>query len=78
MIPKEDFKSQIIGRDGCDIRVFQNEMGVKVIIDNTPNSIYLSGNDERKLMIAKLVMERLVQDKKISPDAIKRYKKIYG
>lgn len=74
----ENIKGAIIGRDGRNILIFQQEMEVEVQIDNTPNKIFLLGEDSTKLSRACRVMEQLVLSKKISPEEIKRLKEVWG
>ena len=75
-IPSEDFKMKIIGRGGCNISTFEKELGVKVVIDDTPNTIFLVGDDKDRLTIAQNVMEKLIRDKKITPETIQQCKRI--
>jgi rRNA processing protein Krr1/Pno1 len=77
-IPRDDFKMHIIGREGCNIETFQQELGVKILIDDTPDKIFLIGEDKILLEIARAVMEKLIRNNKINPEEIKRYKKILG
>lgn len=77
-IPNENIKGSIIGMDGRNIVTFQQEMEVEVLIDDTPNKIFILGEDSRKLSRACKVMEQVVRCKKITPEEIKRLKEIWG
>lgn len=77
LIPNERFKMIVIGRDGLNIKTFQEVTGVKVIIDDTRGAIFLEEADFDKLKIARNIMERLVRENKITPELIREYLEIY-
>jgi ribonuclease Y len=78
LIPDEGFKMKVIGREGLNIKTFEEVTGVRVIIDNTPGIIFLEETDFDKLKVARNIMERLVRDNKITPELIRNYKEVYS
>ncbi|MCB0832776.1 MAG: DUF3552 domain-containing protein, partial [Bacteroidetes bacterium] len=69
-LPNERVKGIIIGREGRNIKAFEQITGIKVIVDDTPEVVVLSGFDPVKREIARLAMTRLVENPNIQPEQI--------
>lgn len=69
-LPHEEMKAKIIGREGKNIKAFQQLTGVTVVIDDTPQTLVLSCFDPQRREVAKIALLKLIQDGRITAERI--------
>lgn len=69
-LPNEEMKGRIIGKEGRNIKAFEQMLGVEVIVDETPDAVIISGFNSVRRYVAKIALEKLIQDGRIHPAKI--------
>lgn len=72
IIPSDELKGKIIGKEGRNIKAFERMTGVEVIVDDTPGTILISSFDPVRRHIAKVALEELIKDGRIQPAKIEK------
>lgn len=69
-LPNEEMKGRIIGKEGRNIKTFEQMLGVEVIVDETPDAVVISCYNSVRRFVAKVTLEKLIHDGRIHPARI--------
>lgn len=72
-LPNDEIKGKIIGKEGRNIKTFERQTGVELIVDDTPATISISSFDPVRREIAKIALENLITDGRIQPAKIEQF-----